>query len=105
MEKIPPFYVGQRVVAVRDSISGKWKKGDEFTVRGLLPYCHGNAIDIGFKKPYLTGTKCEHCSQRVNPPDAIDWCKAKCFAPITSTFQNISFSKVLEAEQELIGVN
>lgn len=43
------FYIGQKIVAIKDHSQGIFKKGDEFTVLGVKKMCHENNIDVGFK--------------------------------------------------------
>lgn len=45
--EIPPFYVGQEVVANSNHAQRVFKKGDEFTVTSIRPTCCGWLITIG----------------------------------------------------------
>lgn len=97
---LPPFYVGQRVVAIKDHSQGRYKKGEEFIVLNIkIGCCSKWVIDIGIRSGILT-KMCYVCSSiriQDNHYGAI------AFAPIESTFQTISYSKVIE--EELVGVN
>lgn len=99
--KEQPFYIGQKVMALKDSQFGVFKKGDKFTVLGLK-YCCDWSIDIGklVTKPWL---ECVVCHKKLSNKNEIRWTYAYLFAPIEESFQSISFSKVME--EELTSVN
>jgi len=40
--KIPPFYIGQKVIAIRNHSRGLFKKGEVFVVRALTQCVCGN---------------------------------------------------------------
>lgn len=89
---IPPFYVGQEVVAVKDSKQGmpqKYKKGDVVQVAALKQSPQSGLWNFQFKGQLNIKW----------------WLDCSRFAPITSTFQSITLEKVLEEETKLIGVN
>lgn len=44
---LPPFYVGQKVIAVRSHSQGVFNKGDVFTVTGVIRKCCGWNVSIG----------------------------------------------------------
>lgn len=107
-ENIPPFYVGQRVVAVMNSPRGFFKKGQEFVVQGIhfFKCCHQDwVISIGIDgiDRYCACA----CGTRFVFPgsNVFMWHVTSLFAPIESQFQSITLEKVLETETPLIGVN
>ena len=102
---IPPFYIGQRVVAVRDSLhSGCFKKGDEKIVFGIIQMpCGCWCVDVG-DKTVFEFVSCSIHKDRTKSM-LILWASATAFAPITSTFQTISYSEVLEKEKEFVGAS
>lgn len=87
---LPPFYIGQRVVALDDSCPGfgyQYKKGDEKQVDKLRFSEKSKKWDflpVGESRYHLACHK---------------------FAPIQENFQSISLEKVLELETPLISVN
>lgn len=107
---LPPFYIGQRVVAIE---TGElWKKGDEFIVKGIKPGCCKTTswkVDVGILlppcgRPYKIS--CEYCHVGyISYAGNIFWAEHNAFAPIQESFQSISLEKVLEQETKLIGVN
>jgi len=57
--EIPPFYIGQEVVAIRDH-EGWFKKGDEFRITSITPSqcaCPGWEVTIGI----TDGDEFFHC--------------------------------------------
>lgn len=104
MENLPPFYVGQKVVALKDSpYHPEMRKGKVFTVLALN-FCCCWSIDIGLKvmKSHLY---CADCNIVFGQHGSIAWKCAKRFAPLEENFESISLEKVLETETKLIGVN
>jgi len=106
MEQInlPPFYVGQKVVAIENSGTGRFKKGDKFIVNGNKflwesVWC----IDIGHKNP--VAPKMQYRGRTISTGDDIWWTLSSMFAPIEENFQSISLEKILEEETKLISVN
>lgn len=103
---IAPFYIGQKVVAVKDHSRKIFKKGDEFTVLNVLRACKCGVwfVDIGIAGVSRVG-RCSDCGRDIpNGSDA--WLiAASMFAPITSTFQSISFIEVVKEESKLVSAN
>jgi len=67
MEKnidIPPFYIGQEIVAIRDHSQGVFKKGDEFRITSISKAscsCKGKwLVTIGIPKTSSLA-KCHFC--------------------------------------------
>lgn len=104
-KNLPPFYVGQMVVAIKGHSQGIYKKGQEFVVLGLYKSnCGCWNINVGIKSR-APKTYC------ITHPETI-WLNngesafgASGFAPIEETFQSITLEKVLENETSLIGAN
>ena len=97
---LPPFYIGQRVVALRNAsnqIGVSIKKGQIYVVKDCIQCACGNwDIDLGL--PYI-GTRFSTCRQCTNIlPITRAWVNAKILAPITDNFQSITLEKVLETE-------
>jgi hypothetical protein len=101
---LPPFYVGQRVVALRSI--GCVKKGKEYVVLGLFKCtkCHVWYVQHTHAKGVVLNDKFPCCG---NPIVTKDYraASAKHFAPIEENFQSITLEKVLEQETKLISVN
>lgn len=100
--KFPKFYVGQKIIAIRDHSQGVFKKGDKFIVKGLGKECCHNIVDIGVntQKPKFrcscgnTGIKTHNKSMFAE----------ECFKPLQEQcYPLISYSKVLE--DELVNAN
>lgn len=104
---LPPFYVGQRVVCVKDNSSKSIKKGQEFSVLGLNQFsCGCWSIDIGIKSESpRTGCGEHGLHQTAKCNNGIKWFHVKLFAPIEQTFQPITLEKVLEIETKLVSAN
>lgn len=107
-ENIPPFYIGQRVVALKTKT---WKlftyfsKDQQFIVLGIRqsPCCKIWEINIGLVLPY--GHTETICKCGFVETAAHIWCDVKYFAPIAENFQAISYEKIMEEESKFIGVN
>jgi hypothetical protein len=105
---LPPFYIGQRVVALKTSFK-----------RNGFQIIEGKTYTV--KEQY----QCAKCGKWVvglaelspiNPDNwkscCMDDCKLSCaggnakyFAPVVENFQSITLEKVLEEETKLISVN
>ena len=100
-----PFYVGQRVVAVRGHESGVFNKGDEFVVSEIQKSpckCCCWMIRIGNILGDGIGSHCGRCDTRISYDGPL-WFAASRFAPVEAAFQSVSFERV--AEGELCSVN
>jgi len=96
---IPPFYVGQKVVAIDSHSLGYWKKGDEFTVLSIKRGCCEWEIDIGIRH-LLPFTRCGVCLS-VFPSDFMYRCSR--FRPLQeATMPLMTFSNIKEKEKEEI---
>lgn len=105
-KSIPPFYVGQRVVAIQDHSQLDFKKGDEFTVHSVSYGCCGWDVTIGITINHVGLWVCVRCSNKsiILKGDEIKYAASR-FAPITSTFQSIEYREVLEKEREFVSAN
>lgn len=104
---LPPFYVGQRVVAVKDNIDRLFKKGDCFTVTGIIKSvckCNDWDVNVGISK-VSNSLECTVCKTIWENTTKYAWFSFRRFAPIEENFQSISLEKVLEEETKLISVN
>lgn len=93
----PPFYVGQKVVAIITHSRNNFKKGDEFIVQDIKKSaCCGTwLINIGIKTNY-DFILCVICGER-RPND--DYYRAAAFAPKQQmNYPLIKLSRVLENE-------
>jgi hypothetical protein len=85
----PPFVVGQKVIALNDSIfHPEMKKGNEYVVLGLK-YCCRWMVDVGFKVK-LSASECSCCKKIISPHGGIAWKGATRFAPLPPAYENIS---------------
>lgn len=103
----PPFYVGQKVVAVANHQKRMFKIGEQFTIMGIVPSrckCSGWEVDIGIVSNSYRG-HCTDCNGFYSTNDLIYWFDAASFVPFHENFQSISLEKVLEEETKLISVN
>lgn len=102
--EIPPFYVGQEVIAIRDHSILDFKKGQEFRVLSIKKsFCKCNdwEIDIGIRKDYnlIICTCCGKIDKNDN------FYKADSFSPNLEFKDFISMKEVTEKASELISGN
>jgi hypothetical protein len=108
---LPPFYVGQKVIAIQDHSRLTFKKGQMFIVLDIRFYCCSWEIFIGVNEaplpdPYcMYEQKCCRCSKIELSRDIRCFFYADLFAPVYENFQSISLSKILEEETKLISIN
>lgn len=104
MSNTPPFYVGQRVVAITSHSQGVIKKGEEFIIRANKKFdcCGIWCVDIG-QQPTTVLLDC-NCGQ-THHQDKVRWFGASLFVPIHENFQSITLEKILEEETKWISVN
>jgi len=102
---LPPFYVGQRVVALRPSENGFRVTGKIYTVLALnkCTHCGLWTIDIG-DNGELACLECR-CGVIDFSQTCTEWHYADAFAPIESTFQSIELSEVIKIETPLVCSN
>ena len=104
-KSIPPFYVGQEIVAVRNHSEGLYKKGKKYIVMAIRKTCScywDISIGISTQRQFCL---CPICGKDNIPTEGIQWHQHIAFAPITSTFQTIEYTEVLELEKPMVGAN
>jgi hypothetical protein len=107
---IPPFYVGQEVVVLKQIklLTKTIKRGSVVKItaiyRGECGCSYWN-VSIGIKETGPgTPMECGRCSAVIfRKEETIH--PAQYFAPITSQFQSIEYREVLEKERELVSAN
>lgn len=99
-----PFYIGQEVVALDNGEQSGLVEGKTYVILGLLKPCGHWMVDVGIKSPGK-GMNCPKCHTEFAMGTGIFWLFATRFAPITSQFQTISYSKVMEKESPFVGAN
>ena len=85
------FYIGQKIVAIKDHSQGIFKKGDEFTVLGIKSFCCYNGIDIGIRI-YHNTQSCDDCGTIHYKNCDVCHFDECVFAPIelsTTTFEDV----------------
>lgn len=98
---LPPFYVGQRVVAIKDHSQGFFKKGQEFKVTGMYPYIckckSGWTITVGqVHFSPLHEPCCGICKTRFERKGQRQF-ETIAFAPIEEQeFKAVTFKKIME---------
>lgn len=97
---LPPFYVGQKVVVIKNGKSGgsSITAGQVFLVRGVHQCICGKwSIDVGLKTDTLGPCICADCDHNLGP--VVLWCGAHGFRPLQSqTFPLMKYSEVRERE-------
>lgn len=97
---LPKFYVGQRVVALRDSIYGWFKKDSVYEIKAIRKCCIW-MISIGAINQITE--VCSGCNKVIGVVGSQAWHTETFFAPIHENFQAITFEKIVE--KELSSVN
>ena len=105
MKNIPPFYIGQIVVAICNHPFGFFKKNDEFSISFIRPSsckCSGWEVSIGILGMH-DATICHKCNESfiTNNNEAIF--DAARFVPKQDSFKAISLTKILK--EELVSEN
>lgn len=98
MEKnidIPPFYISQEIVAIRDHSQGAFKKGDEFKVTSIGKSCCTWIITIGIK---ATGVPvCTLCGKYRKYTGEWEF-RTDSFAPKVQLGEFVSMKEVVQLE-------
>lgn len=98
-----PFYIGQKVVAIRDHWQGVYKKGDVLVVDGIMPnFCKCPdewvvSVGIAAKTAYMSHLA---CGAHVLNPTKKWWFNPKNFAPIQENRERIKYVAVSEDVRE-----
>ncbi len=101
-KEIPPFYVGQEIIALVTNAAGCYKKGDEFTVTSIKIYCHSFGVTIGVRG---AGSICDQCnSKNVSGNGEVPFSCVD-FAPKYKATEFISMKQLAEQQLETIGAN
>lgn len=88
------FYIGQKILAIKDHSQGMFKKGDEFTVINVKKHqckCGFYVLNIGLKTSN-NQIRCTVCKTIINNYTDINWFFEGYFAPIelsTTTFEDV----------------
>ena len=89
------WYIGMPIVAVRNHSKGRFKKGDEFVVKGIKQGCCSLLLDIGIK---LDGEgirwRCTCCNAAWETKDLTGWYSERNFLPLD--FDISELTKILE---------
>ena len=105
LNNLPPFYVGQKVVAVASHSQGLFKQGQIFTIKSVFISkckCNDWSVTIG----YTSNNKLKECSTCGAVWDNDFSFSATRFAPLQeSVFPSLTMSRVIEKERELISMN
>ena len=107
---LPPFYPGQKVVSLINSITAKLKKGDIITVVTCIenPCTCGSRWQVAIKE--FPSTKFQSycpCKASIINHIGVPYMlgDSSHFAPIEEKFNHISLSKVIEIETCLVSEN
>lgn len=103
---LPPFYPGQKVVALESAPSGIIKKGDIFTVHSCMNFgcsCGWHVFLNEFPRYSDCYYSCKHKDHHDTPKFGGGF--AYRFAPLEEKFEHISLSKVIEIETCLVSEN
>lgn len=102
LNNLPPFYVGQKVVAVLNHSQGAFTSGQEFVIESVEKYCCKWLVTVGIKSPAIL-FNCT-CGKTYSKNTGLhEFCSTAFKAIDEQNFQAITFEKVLETE--LVCVN
>lgn len=102
---LPPFYVGQKIVALTNGCNGNLIKNNEYTVKSIRFRCCAWLVDVGIVDLESDESECSTC-KKTYKFEKIWWLSYILFAPIEK--QNLplmTFSQIKEKEQEQILIN
>lgn len=111
LENLPPFYVGQKVVAIANY--HQLVKDEIYTVRGFISPCKCDVIEIDLPekcvkmiyRPPGYPMKCKACGTSLKS-NGYSHYKPSRFAPLQeSAFPTLTLSRVIEKERELVSMN
>lgn len=99
-----PFYVGQKVVAIKNNTDNIFKKGMTFTIFGVRDStcrCGTQEVNIGMvdrdPNPFCM---CRSCSGVYKDSSGMHWFFATSFAPIEENRERIKYVAVSETLRE-----
>lgn len=90
------WYIGQRIVAVKDHPSKDFKKGDEFTALGIKADCCDPGVSILIHLPNVI-TKCPKCGHLNDD----SWLYEEYFSPLQSFGEEVTERISNEIGQEV----
>lgn len=97
---IPPFYIGQKIVALHDHSMRMFKKGDEFIVLDIKKSdckCKDWDVHIGIHDDKISMWRCLVCKEEGKSDSSAWYFHSTSFAPIIeSKFKEVRFEKLLE---------
>lgn len=101
MKGIPPFYVGQKIVAITDGPGRVFKKGDKFIVHSICKKCCFWRVTVGIR--IMNGVKYIMCSGCGNQtPVGLEWeFIATRFKPLDEGFKEMEFLEVVKEEEKM----
>lgn len=96
--KQQPFYIGQKVVALKTISTTGLIKDKVYVVTGIKACvrCGVYSINVGIKIPGNSTCACDN--ETVLSNTGIWWADVELFAPLHEGFQSITFEKILETE-------
>lgn len=95
---LPPFFIGQQVVCIKQIDFKGVIKGNKYTVQAIKKCCgEYSIVVVRTEQP----TVCYKCYQ----PMGDCFLNSIFFRAVEENFQSISLEKILEEETKLIGVN
>lgn len=98
---LSPFYVGQKVIAIRNHTDLLFKTGETFIIKDIKIFCCGWVMNIDI----LVFNSCKsECSKCKKVRDGL-YFSCTSFAPVQENFQSISLEKILEQETSLISAS
>jgi len=92
------WYIGQRIVCIKTHHQGFFKKGQEFTITGLMQGCCHIELDIGITCNHDI-TQCLTCGSLSKATNATAWFREVYFVPLDEW--NEAYKKVAEIIKEL----
>lgn len=106
--EIPPFYIGQEIVAIKDHSQGAFKKGDEFIVTDCYRNnckCKMWGVTIGINHT-TSSHNCTACNTYNLTNLSKEWFfNVTCFAPKIQLSEFVSLKQFSEQQLELISAN
>lgn len=106
--KLPPFYIGQKVICVKDGKNGKGigvTKGEVYQIKNIVACNCQWSVDVGISGGSLYGNVCPRCGKAITPPTYSCYASASLFGPIREDFQSITLESIMQVETPLISSN
>lgn len=86
------WHIGQQIVAIRTHSQGKFKRGQDFPIKGLRGSqckCNEVEIDIGIKDDYVEWC-CPTCNMEGERDSYIVWFSEHNFAPLDQDISELT---------------